>query len=114
MRTIARLAAAFVLTLSVVSPTSARMATIRTTAPLADQSEESITIALNEAVTIALQGVVAMGLRWFRVGEALVIDDVVSVEILATDTVPEGEASSQPGPGEGPSEGSERPTGLAL
>ncbi len=93
-------AIAFLLVLSVASPSLARMAAIETTAPLQDHSEQSIKTAVTEAVETAVRGAKAMGLRWIHLRGALVLADMVTVQILASDTEPKGEEMGVPGPKE--------------
>ncbi len=70
---------------------TARLATIETTAPLPDRSDPSVRAALKEAVESAVRGAIAMDFSWVEVTEALVLQDRVTVRILATDTEPEGQ-----------------------
>ena len=90
--------AALLLVLGMASPGLARVAAIETTAPLSDHAEQSVRAALEEAVNTAVKGAVAMGLRWFKISKALVLEDLVTVQILATDTAsePEGEGTPEP------------------
>jgi hypothetical protein len=90
--------AALLLVLGMASPGLARVAAIETTAPLSDHAEQSVRAALEEAVNTAVKGAVAMGLRWFKISKALVLEDLVAVQILATDTAsePEGEGTPEP------------------
>jgi hypothetical protein len=75
------------------SPAPARVAAIETSAPLADHSEEAIRSALTDAVVNAVKGAVAMGLTWVRLRNAAVLDDAVTVLIVATDTEQDAEAA---------------------
>jgi len=75
----------------------ARIAVIETTAPLQDRSEQSIETALTEALETALRGATAMGLPWFQIRQALVLAGMVTVQIFATDTEPEGAEQLEPG-----------------
>jgi ABC-type polar amino acid transport system ATPase subunit len=77
------------LVLSFVSPALARVAAIETTAPLVDHSTEAVEAALTQAVLTAVRGAVAMGLTWVQVHQAHVYADVVSVQIVASDTEPD-------------------------
>ncbi len=43
-----------------------------------------------------------MGLPWMQVRQAVVVGDMVTVQILAADTGPEEEASVEPDPREAP------------
>lgn len=91
-------AIALLLVLSVTSPSLARMAAIETTAPLQDHSEQSIKAAVTEAVETAVRGALAMGLPWIHLRGALVLADMVTVQILATDMEPKGEEAGEPSP----------------
>jgi hypothetical protein len=99
---IARIVLSFVLAFALVTPALARVASIETTAPLADQSEDSIKAALEQAVSTAVRGAVAMGFLWVHVRQAVVFTDLVSVQILASDReLPsEEEAPADPAPEE--------------
>ena len=88
----------FGLILGVVSPGEATLARIETTAPLQNHAEPSVQAALKEAVEAAVKGAVAMGLPWVHLNRAVVLADVVAVQILATDTAPEEEMEEEPGP----------------
>ena len=121
MRTLGCLAIALLLGLSVGSPVLARMASIQTTAPLQDHAEQSIQAAVKEAVETAVKGAAAMGLSWVQLGRAVVLGDMVAVQILASDTKPEGEGTEPEGeggqesqPGGEPSTWPTQPAGLSL
>lgn len=102
IRPLGPLAIALLLLLSVASWALARVAAIETTAPLQDHSEQSIEVAVAQAIQTAVRGAVAMGLPWVHLRRAWVIGDTVAVQILATDTGPEEEQSAEPEPGEEP------------
>jgi len=89
MRLLSQLAITFLLVLSLASPSLARVAAIQATAPLKDHSEQSVTTAVKEAVETAVRVAVAMGLPWVKVHRALLGEDAVSVEVLATEMDPE-------------------------
>jgi len=99
---LARLALPVVLAFALATPALARVASIETTAPLTDQSEDSIKTALEQAVRTAVQGAVAMGFQWVHVRQAVIFTDMVSVRILASDSEPESEdeAAADPAPEE--------------
>jgi hypothetical protein len=99
---IARFVLAVVLAFAPATPALARVASIETTAPLADQSEASIKAALEQAVLTAVRGAVAMGFQWVHVRQAVVFADVVSVQVLASDSELQGadEATADPAPEE--------------
>jgi len=118
MQMIARLAISALLVLPLVGPTAAaaspelaRVAAIATTAPLPDHSQQSIDAALEEALSAAMRGAAAMGLRFIRVRQAVVLTDMVSVQILATDTAPDAGASGDKEASEEPETPPARPLG---
>lgn len=88
------------LVLSSTSPALAGVTVIETTAPLPDHSEQAIRTAVMEAAEIAVQGAVAMGLSWVQVRQVYVLADMVTIQILATDTEPEGVDTGELGPDE--------------
>ena len=109
------LVVALLLVLSAASPGMARVATIATTAPLLDHSDKSIQAALMEAVETIARGAMAMGLSWVKVSRVLVLDDMVTVRMVATDTEPGGEEDEEvPLPGDESGASSARPAGLDL
>ncbi len=94
------------LVLATASPSAATVATIATTAPLQDHEEQTVNAALQTALKAAVTGAMAMGLPWVRMGRALVLEDAVAVQILATDTDPDAVTGqdergpdAEPGPG---------------
>lgn len=128
MRTLNCLALTLLLVLCVGSPALARMASIQTTAPLQDHAEQSIQAAVKEAVETAVKGAAAMGMSWVQLGRAVVLQDMVAVQILASDTEPkeegtaledqgtepEGKRDQQSQPGAEPNTGPMQPAGLNL
>ncbi len=92
----ARLVLPLALALLAVTPALARVAAIETTAPLTDQSDESIRAAIRQAVLTAVRGAMAMGFQWVQVRQALVYTDLVSVKVLASDREPEGDQDPAP------------------
>ena len=116
MRPLCWLALTLMLVVSIASPALGRVATIETTAPLQDHAEQSIKTALTEAIATALKGALAMGFSWVRVSQALVLGDLVTVQILATDmeSEVEGEGEEVPLQGGEPSGSPARPAGLDL
>jgi hypothetical protein len=86
-------AVAWMSILVVASPVPAREAAIETSAPLADHSDEAIRSALTDAVVNAVKGAVAMGLTWVRLRNAAVLDDAVTVLIVASDTEQDAESA---------------------
>jgi len=99
---LARLALPVVLAFALATRARAGVASIETTTPLTDQSEDSIKTALEQAVRTAVQGAVAMGFQWVHVRQAVIFTDMVSVRILASDSEPESEdeAAADPAPEE--------------
>ena len=85
MRRLSWLVFGLVAVLATVSPSAATMASIATTAPLEDHQEQSVKVAFRAALKAAVAGATAMGLPWVRISRALVLDDAVAVQILATD-----------------------------
>ena len=86
------------------SPSAATVAAIATTAPLEDHQEQSVDAAFRAALKAAVEGATAMGLPWVRISRAVVLEDAVAVQILATDETPEpdtGEDSPDPDNGPG-------------
>ncbi len=114
MRAFARLALAFLLVLGIASPALAGVAAIQATAPLEDHSEPAVRAAVKTAVETAVRGAVAMGLPWVQLRQAVVLEDIVVVHVLATDTKPDDGQKLEPGPGEKPDAKSDRPGGLDL
>jgi hypothetical protein len=80
-----------------VSPVWARVATIETTAPLRDHAEQSVNAAFQDAVQTAMRGAIAMGLSWVKINRAIVLENMVTVQLLATDTDPTGEEIAEGG-----------------
>ncbi len=104
---------AVVLVLAFATPCPAQVAVIEATAPLPDRSEGSIMTAIAAAVAAAAEQALALGLPWAAISQARVLEDRVTVEILATDTDPaaEGEMERAPGgtPGPGPNPAAKPP-----
>ena len=94
MRRFHGFALALLLILVSAAPTAATVATIATTTPLENHEEQSVNAAVQAALKMAVAGAAAMGLRWFQISHALVLDDAVAVQILATDE------NLEPGTGE--------------
>ncbi len=102
VRRLGRLAVALLLVLAVASPALATVATIETTVPLPGHSEQAIRTAVTQAVRTAARGAAAMGLPWIQLRQALVFEDMVAVQVIATDTKPEEEQDVEPESGEAP------------
>lgn len=98
MGTLTSVATAVALTLLVAGPSSATVVRIETAATLADASEESVNVALLEAVESSIKGASAMGLSTVWLDQAFVLDDRVVVRIFATDeaTAEEDEDDAEP------------------
>lgn len=100
MRCTSRLALALGLLMLAVAPALAGgMAAIETSAPLRDHSEESIATAFQSAIETALRGAAAMGLPAVHLLRAFVLDDRVSIQVLAT---PEGDRETEATPAPAP------------
>jgi hypothetical protein len=97
MRSLSRLVLTLLVVLLMVPPAWARVAAIETTAPLQDHAEQTINAALQDAVETAMRGAVAMGLSWVKINRVRVLQNMVTVQLLATDTDPEGEEVSWQG-----------------
>jgi len=82
-------------------PAPGRLAAIGVTALLQDHSEQSIKAAIKEAAKTAVRGALAMGPPWIQLVQAYVDTDMVTVQILASDTEPGGEEEAEPGSGRG-------------
>lgn len=114
MRRLTGLAVASLLVRSIASPGLAGVAAITTPPPLLDCPEESITVGFLGAVAVALTGAVAMGLGWFQAREALVLDDMVTIQVLATGVKPDVRDEAEPGENAGIGGESGPRRGLAL
>jgi hypothetical protein len=86
---------ACVLMITTAAPSAAKMATIQTTAPLRDHGEQTVKRAIQDAVESAVTGAIAMGLPWVQLGRAIVLEDAVAVQILATDTNPDARTGEE-------------------
>jgi|RhiMetdeSRZDD1v2_1073273.scaffolds.fasta_scaffold56037_6 hypothetical protein len=96
MKRIGGFVLALVLVLGTAAPSMAQLTSITGTAPLADQSEDSLQSALDQAVGQAVDRAVALGLRPLELEGAIVGPDYVLVRILATDTEPEPDEETAP------------------
>lgn len=107
MRYLITVALASLLIIATAAPSAARLIAIQAIAPLRGHGEHSIQSAIQEAVESALKDALAMGLPWVRLMRALVLEDAVAVQILATDVDPKaGGGEKAPGPdGESAPEG---------
>jgi len=85
MRTLASFVLALLIGLAAASPAFARVVVMQTSAALENHTEPAIERALREALDVALDGAVAMGLSWMRVDRARVLDDAVVVWVVASD-----------------------------
>ncbi len=94
MRRFSWLGLAALLIVAPASPSAATVAAIATTAPLEDHQDQSVNAAFRAALKAAVVGATAMGLPWVRISRAIVLDDAVAVQILATDE------NLEPGTGE--------------
>ncbi len=117
MRAFSCFALALLLVLSIVSSAVGRMAVIQTMAPLQDHANQSIEAAFKEAMQTALKGALAMGFSWVKLSKALILENMVTVQILVTDTRPEGggeDGGEESLPGGEPGAGSAQPSGYGL
>ncbi len=107
MRWFTCLALALLIVTTVGSPALARVAMIQTMAPLQDHTEHSIQAALKVAVESAAKGAAAMGLSRVTLNQVLVLADMVTVQIVATDKEPQeqDDQNSEEGPSPIPGEG---------
>ncbi|HZS34425.1 MAG TPA: hypothetical protein VFC42_13710 [Methylomirabilota bacterium] len=85
MRMLGRVAVTALLTIGLAIPALARVAAIRTAAPITEHSDQGVRAAFAEAVESAVRGAIAMGMSHVALNDARVLEDVVLVEILATD-----------------------------
>jgi len=90
MRTVRGSVLAMLLALWAAAPAAAFTTRIEATAPLPDRSQAAIEAALMEAMAAAARSALAMGFPWVSIERTRVLEDRVSVELLATDTDPEG------------------------
>ena len=93
MKIVSRLSGTLGLVLLAASPSLAGIATIETTAPLADHSPASIHAALSEAVRTALHGAMAIGLPHVHLRHAVVVGDTMVIQLLATDSDADDESA---------------------
>lgn len=100
MRTLLALVVVALLVFGLAASSVARVSAIQTRAALADQSEASITDAVNAAVDLAILSALAMGLPRLQLNRAELLDDTVLVEILAADDDADNEGP-QRGAGDG-------------
>lgn len=92
---------AFGLVLMGPSPGATELAVIETSAPLTEQTDEAIKDAVWKAVKRAVRGAMAMGLPRVELRGARVFDDMVTIEIVATDSETEPAESKKPAPSRG-------------
>lgn len=96
MKRIGGLVLGLLLVLGTAAPSMAQLASITGRAPLADQSDDSLQAALDQAVGQAVERAVALGLRPLALEGAIVGPDYVLVRILATDAEPEPDEELAP------------------
>jgi len=72
-----------------VAPAWGRMVRIETTAPLADQSDETLWRATQRAIESAVQRAKTLRLRSYWIDDAWVLEDAVVLWMIATDDDPE-------------------------
>ncbi len=112
MRPLRWLGFTLLLGLSVASPSLARVATIETAVPLRDHSESSIKAALAEVVQTIAKGALAMGLSWVQVSQVLVQENLLTIQVVATDTNPGEQGEANPEQGGQLDDGAGPPTAL--
>ncbi len=99
MRTLRRLVSVpLLLVLAMSSPGWARVIKMETAAPLKDQSDASVELALKGAVDTCARGALAMGLSWIRLHRAVLAGDQVIVQMIATDDDDEDEEDEAAAP----------------
>jgi hypothetical protein len=91
MTILIRLAIPLLAIVSLATPSFAKMAAIQTAVPVEDQSQSSIQTAAEQAVETAVRGAIAMGLPKVQLHRAVVVSNMVVVQILATDEAAEQE-----------------------
>jgi len=92
VRALAGLGAALLLTLTLVSPASARVVRMETVVSLTDRSDPAVKQALMEAFDTSMRGAVAMGFSRIRVDGIEVLPNVVVLATIATDEDDDDEA----------------------
>jgi hypothetical protein len=108
MAMLTRLAIPLLAFISITTPAFAKMAAIQTAVSLDDQSQTSIQAAAEQAVETAVRGAVAMGLPKVQLHRAVVVNNMVVVQILATDEAAEQRDRSDEQESEGLRDSTER------
>lgn len=85
MTILIRLAVVVLALVSLTAPAFAKMAAIQTAVPVEDESQSSIQSAAEQAVETAVRGAVAMGLPKVQLHRAVVVSNMVVIQILASD-----------------------------
>jgi len=97
MRAFTGFALALALVLLTISSVFAGAAVIETAAPLSEQSDDSVKVAVKSAVENAVKGAKAMGLTQVSLHGVRVLPTMVIVRILATDSqMEEGAQGDEP------------------
>jgi len=92
MRTLRQLfGVALALALATPACAWARVVKIETSAPLSDHSDQGIEQAVKGALDTCVRGATAMGLSWIWLDRAVVLQDKVVVQMIATDEEVEDE-----------------------
>ena len=94
----------------VVSPAFARVASIETAVPLADDSEPAMDAAVAEAVDTVVRGARAMGLTHIQLTHSAVVEHALVIRILATDTPATGEPGAPASPDQSSPQSSDDPS----
>ena len=99
MKNVASFVLTMLLAMTLISPAWRRTVLIETTVPLADDSEETLKRAMNQAIQRAVQGATALGLSWVRVDGAQVFSNALMLRMIATDGEPNDDDGEPDAPG---------------
>jgi hypothetical protein len=83
-----------------VAPAFARVAMIETSVALADESQTAVDAAITEAVDSVMRAALAMGLSHVQLMRAAIVEHVLVIGIVATDTPSTGDADGPESPEE--------------
>ena len=83
-----------------VAPAFARVAMIETSVALADESQTAVDAAITEAVDSVMRAALAMGLSHVQLMRAAIVEHVLVIGIVATDTPSTGDAAGPESPEE--------------
>lgn len=93
MSAIAKLALVPALVLALVTPDGGRLVVIETTATLAERTEGSVALVIEQVRRASARHALALGLPWARLHSAVVSGDVMIVQVIAADRDPAAEPS---------------------